>query len=407
MKVLAVSAGHAIPRRSPVGKTWSGQSKAAWELSVATAELVDLELAIMSDHDEVLTADSLKVRYVTCFNHLDPVKRIVPRISFNQFFDSRIPELIRGGDFDLVHIHGVLPPLAVLRVAQACQRKKIPYVISSHGFNEVARYAKVHNFGAVKTALAALAIDFPFRRIVKGATAIFALSDRESDVLLQLDVTADRIHVVTNGVSEFYLEPAPDAELSKARESFSIDEDKPTLLYIGAVEGYKGLDVFIRSLHQIKQPYQAIVVGKLKSESEGVEQLRKAGFAGDDSPDVTFTGPVTEEELRALLNLADLFVYPTLADTLPLVVLEAMAAGLPIVSSDLSGIPFMVSPEEGILVPPGDDVAVGQAVATLLSDPSRRRQMGASARLKVLRDFRWSVAAKNAVAAYEAILKSQ
>ena len=93
----------------------------------------------------------------------------------------------------------------------------IPYVISTHGFNELSRYAAINGFGRLKSALVDVAITRPFRRIVAGAAGIFALSDREVDLLASLGVGEERIHVVTNGVNEFYLQPPTSGELAAAR----------------------------------------------------------------------------------------------------------------------------------------------------------------------------------------------
>ena len=83
---------------------------------------------------------------------------------------------------------------------------------------------------------------------------------------------------------------------------------------------------------------------------------------------------------------ADVFCLPTLADSLALVLAEAGIAGLPLVSTDVGAISELVRPEEtGLLVPPGDDVALATALDRLVSDPALRRSLGANAQ-RVVRD---------------------
>ena len=180
----------------------------------------------------------------------------------------------------------------------------------------------------------------------------------------------------------------------------------PILLFMGSLHRYKGVDVFLKSLRAVRGPFQAVVAGKFKDESERSSLLSDARLGDELASSVVFTGGVSNEELRALYHLADLFVYPTLADSLPLVVLEAMACGLPVVSTTVGGIPFAVRPEAGVLVPPGDVTAVSMAVNDLLADPSRRRAMGATARARVIETFRWSAAAGLAVDGYRAVLEA-
>jgi glycosyltransferase involved in cell wall biosynthesis len=250
------------------------------------------------------------------------------------------------------------------------------------------------------------AIEEPFRRVIRGADAIFALSDREQGLLGGLGVPADRVHVVTNGVNEFYLKKPVLEELDAARRKFGLST-KPILLFMGSLHGYKGLDVFLRSLGGITEPFQAVVAGQFKHEQERTKVLRESGLPDAMAESVIFTNAVSNEELRALYSLSSLFVYPTKGDTLPLVVLEAMACGLPVVSTSIGGLPFMVGPAEGVLVGPGDAAAVARAVDSLLKDPIRRGEMGRSAHAKVLSRFRWDAAAQKAFDGYERVLHSR
>jgi glycosyltransferase involved in cell wall biosynthesis len=175
---------------------------------------------------------------------------------------------------------------------------------------------------------------------------------------------------------------------------------------MGSLHSYKGVGVFLRSLAGIRGPFRAVVAGKFKDEGEKAGLLDESRLGARLASRVVFTGGVSDGELRALYHLADLFVYPTMGDTLPLVVLEAMACGLPVVSTTVGGIPFAVPPEAGILVPPGDAEAVGEAVNALLADPGRRRAMGRMARARVDEAFRWSAAAERALSGYRSVLGS-
>ena len=131
---------------------------------------------------------------------------------------------------------------------------------------------------------------------------------------------------------------------------------------------------------------------------------RKAGVAVGTVSRVVNNRPDVNEELRALYRSADVFVYPTAGDTLPLVVLEAMASRCPVVSTTVGGIPFEVTPECGALVPPDDAAAVARAVNAMLADPAARQAMGRAGRARVEQVFRWNHAAQAAVAGYQHLL---
>jgi glycosyltransferase involved in cell wall biosynthesis len=109
---------------------------------------------------------------------------------------------------------------------------------------------------------------------------------------------------------------------------------------------------------------------------------------------VTLDGRRTRDEVIELLANADLLVAPSVPTSggkregIPVVLMEAMSCGLPVVASRLSGIPELVEDGvSGILVAPGDPSAVASAIRRLADDPALRARMGAAARARVIRDF--------------------
>ena len=126
---------------------------------------------------------------------------------------------------------------------------------------------------------------------------------------------------------------------------------------------------------------------------------------------VHFPGPVAHDALPDLFRAADLFVLPAVhdrqgnVDGLPNVILEAMASGLPVVASAISGIPLAVEEEStGLLVEEGDGPALAAAISRLTGDPARARAMGEGGRSKVEREMTWDAVAARYRAAYGEIL---
>ena len=397
MRVLAAIVG------TPLRKV-SGATNAGRQLSEATAELIDLELAIMWDEDRVERAGGMTTHYVRSTDLLGPLGKRLPRSIRTPLFQSGIPGLVARGGYDLVHIHNLIPTFAALRIARAARRAGIPYVITTHGFVEIVQYARINGFGAVKSALIDMVLTRPFRRIVAGATRIFMLSDREAPLLEALGVAEQRREVVTNGVGEYHLDAPTAAELDAARSRWLLADRGPVLLFMGSLHAYKGVGTFLAALGAIDRPVTAVVAGRFNDPDQPRRLLDEAGVPAHLRESVVFTGGVTDAELRALHHLADLFVYPTAGDTLPLVVLEAMASGTPVVSTEVGGIPFEVTPDVGVLVQPGDPAGVARAVSSLLADPDALQRMGTAARRRVEQVFRWSLAAQAAVVGYERAL---
>jgi glycosyltransferase involved in cell wall biosynthesis len=80
------------------------------------------------------------------------------------------------------------------------------------------------------------------------------------------------------------------------------------------------------------------------------------------------------------MNSLDVFVLPSLAEGTPNGIIEAMAHGIPVIATNVGGIPDIIDADSGILIPPGDAAALADAMATLANDPKRRNEMGAAAR---------------------------
>jgi colanic acid/amylovoran biosynthesis glycosyltransferase len=155
------------------------------------------------------------------------------------------------------------------------------------------------------------------------------------------------------------------------------------LLAVGRLVEKKGFGVLLDALDSLDDATLTIVGG---GPLEG--ELRAAA----DPARVTFTGPLAPAAVRAELERADLLVVPSVIaadgdrDSMPVVAKEAMAMEIPVVASDLAGLPELVGPEAGRLVAPGDAVALASAIAELLALPGERRAaMGRAGRAHVER----------------------
>lgn len=107
----------------------------------------------------------------------------------------------------------------------------------------------------------------------------------------------------------------------------------------------------------------------------------------EPEPWIRSSAPATSELVRETLSALDFFLYPTLADTAPLAVLEAMACGLPVVGFRVGGLPDFITEEEGFLVPANDTPALIAAARRVATDAELRNRLGASARQRVVRHF--------------------
>jgi alpha-maltose-1-phosphate synthase len=218
-----------------------------------------------------------------------------------------------------------------------------------------------------------------------------------------MGVPSSRLSVVPNGVDPFFLEALADDERTGLVARFALPTDRPSLLFVGNHTANKGLDVLLSALTLMREKCIAVIAGAIRSKEENLRLLASCGLAADD-PRFKFTDFLTKEELRALYHSVDAFVFPSKADTLPLVILEAMGSSLPVVASNVGGIPFEVTNETGLLVPPGDASRLAAALDRICGSAQMRREMGRRGRQRVLEHFNWNTSADAAVAIYREML---
>ncbi|MFQ5973218.1 MAG: glycosyltransferase family 4 protein [Alphaproteobacteria bacterium] len=207
-----------------------------------------------------------------------------------------------------------------------------------------------------------------------------------AEVMRFLGVPRERIVEIPNAVDIEYI----DARLAAARAQ-APPAAAPTLrlLYVGRLTANKGVDVLCRALRHRPLPSGAEVV----LVGTGPEASRLSALA--EGLPVRFVGGVSEETLFAWYAHADAFVFPTRYEGMPTVVLEAMAAGLPIIATDIGAVPTMVSAENGWLTPAGDAAGLATALRALAeAGEARRRALGNASRRIVERRYTWAVVAR-------------
>jgi glycosyltransferase involved in cell wall biosynthesis len=177
-----------------------------------------------------------------------------------------------------------------------------------------------------------------------------------------------RLHVVENGVPAVGLEP----NVTAAKQ--------PVVLFVGSLCGAKGVQELVRAFAKLVPHARLVCVGP-ESEPGYLAFLQSlaAGLGVGDR--VSFPGPASPEVVRAWLNRATMFVLPSHIEGMPLVLLEAMAAGLPVVATPVGAVPSVVEQDRfGYLVPVGDVDALAAALGRLLADEGLRQRFGQTAR---------------------------
>ena len=218
-------------------------------------------------------------------------------------------------------------------------------------------------------------------------------STRE-DLVKLLGLDSQRIDVVPLGLGTVQRD-GPLSE-QETRERFGLGERR-VLLSLSAKRPHKNLAALIGALAKIgpeRRPLLVLPGYPTAHEEELRVRAEQAGVAGD----VRFLGWVANAETEGLWSVAEAFVFPSLYEGFGLPVLEAMARGVPVASSNASSLPE-VAGEAALLFDPGDEDAIAEAVVRLLEDRALRERLVALGRERV-RKFTWERTASLTLASY-------
>lgn len=239
---------------------------------------------------------------------------------------------------------------------------------------------------------------FRLREKLRHARFVVCISDYARSQLMVLSEPAvwDRFHVVHCGIP---LEQFTRSGDGAARQA------EPTILYLGRMVPEKGQAILLQAvalLAKRSQSVKVILAGDGPSRP-GLERIaEQLGIASRSS----FPGVVGQEQIQALYASAAIFCLPSFAEGVPCVLMEAMAMGLPVVSTRIAGIPELIDDgHTGLLVAPGRPDELADALQLLLNDPSLCSQMGSSGRQKVIGEFTTEKSAEQLYALFERELR--
>ena len=285
---------------------------------------------------------------------------------------ARTARLVRRGGHDVVHLHEPMIPAVSLTALLAAPGARVG---TFHMYASGPRWYRP--FGPLcRAALARL-------------DARIAVSDAARRHVARTCPGA--YEIIPNGVHPPAAPPAP-------REG-----DAPRIVFVGRGDRRKGLPVLLEAFGRLADGVRLDVVG--------VPARRGAALAAALPPGaarrVTFHGRVPDERRDTLLAGADVLCAPALGgESFGLVLAEAMAAGVPVVASDVDGYRELVGGLPQALVPPGDPAATARALETLLADPGLRARAGAAGRARAAA-LTWEAVTDRVVAVYERALDAR
>jgi glycosyltransferase involved in cell wall biosynthesis len=225
------------------------------------------------------------------------------------------------------------------------------------------------------------AMTWPIRRLYRGADAYCCISRTIERETIAAGVPAAHVHYLPNPVDLTVFRPASAEDRAATRARLGVDAAAVVAMFAGRLSREKGLIELIEAWCAGMPAGSLLIVAgaEMPGHPWNVAAEARARAAGAPTP-VRFVGGQSQPDLAAWLRIADVHVQPSHFEAFGTSAIEAMASGLPVVASDIGGLPDFVKPDvNGVLVPPRDAPALADALRALLADAPRRARLARGA----------------------------
>ena len=311
------------------------------------------------------------------------IRRFTLRRSGKYRFPPRAyREAVLSEGWDVVHLHGQRV-WSTDYLYRHLKRAKAPLVFTAHGF-------------AQRHPGAPLVSDLYYRvvmpRALRHVQAIVTLTESEREELREFRVDEAKLRLIPNGI-----EPAEFAALPRGfRARHKLPPAAPLLLYVGGLYANKRADRLVELSADVGATL--VVIGRdAQGAQASLEKLARSRGA-----DVRFLGSLPREDVLGAYAECDLFVLASDFEGFGLVLLEAMASGLPFLSTPCGAAPELAATGAGVVAGPG---ALALRAQELLRDPARRKRMGQAGR-EAAQKYSWRAATERHLALYEEVARA-
>ena len=246
--------------------------------------------------------------------------------------------------------------------------------------------------------------------LMRRVRRVIALNDTAKESFISLGkVRVDNIVVVPNGVDTAFFGPDIEAK-ETARKRYGL-EGNLTVLFVGRLAKIKGVESLVGAAEAIVNRFGYkdtlfVLAGSYTyagvDEPVNIEEVLTYIRQHQLDKNIILTGPLPLEELRSLYAACDIFVLPSLAEGDPLVTLEAMASGKPVIGTRVGGIPNQIRDGwNGFLIEPGDEQQLAERIVYLLDNPEERERMALNSRRCAEEEFDWKKVAEKVLLVYQ------
>ena len=364
-------------------------------LSAAGVEAVVLSRATLEERSTRLRASAQALPFVLRRIGAIPTRNLLTRAAYSSYrVECFAADLIRRERIDVIHSHFGWPGGLGGLLARAHTGR--PLVASIRG-NDILAEASINYGGRLKPFY-----DRAIRRLLRSADRTIYFSDWMRQQACRLGARADRCRVIRKGVNLAHFGRAQDQQASRTALGFG---QRPLLLSVAGLVPRKGIAHILEALAGLKDThdFSYVVCGEGPQRDDLIALTRRFGL--EDR--TTFTGRIDRAQMPAYFAACDVFVHAALLEAAGNVLLEAMAAGRPVVCTDAGGpAEYVHHGTTGYVVAVGDVAGLRAYLGRLLDDAALRDRLGAAGQAWALQYADYPRMIKEIVGVYDEVLRT-
>lgn len=284
-------------------------------------------------------------------------------LTFKKNAKKALENLVKREDIDIIHGHYLFPAGAA--AVEVGKKYNIKTYLTAHGSDMFELYKK-KSF-----------MRNPIKKILVNADKVFVVSKALKDEVLATGVKGieNKISLYWNSVD---IDKFKETDEKEFKKSLNLD-DKPIVMFVGNLIKRKNVETLLEAKKYTTEDYALIIVGDGPLSDSLKEKVKNDGIR-----DVIFTG--SRNDVEKIIPSADILVLPSYSESFGLVLIEALACGVPVIGSNVGGIKEIITEDVGLLINPKDELTIADGIDKLLSDKELYSKLKSNARNRAI-DF--------------------
>jgi len=339
-------------------------------------------------HDDFYLRENIFVKHIPSM--FMPLSDSVVTIPVFQKWVEELFDTIRLNKVDLIHVCDYEYLTSIFPIFIKRKYGSIPTVIVNDALIGIGNYS----FNSLLMDLISSTYTYAFGiKVLKSYDKIIFLYSELAEQAKKLGLPEEKIRIIPNGIDvEKIFDIQKQLNAKSIRKKYGITEDEQVILYVGRLVKVKRVEILIKVIKKLlkkKLKVKGLIVG------DGPQRTELEEMAYPMNNHIHFTGYISEEEKFECYNIANMFMLPSVSEGLPTVLLEAASFGLPIIATNIHGIPdIVIHGKTGFLVNRENYDQYAEYAERLIMNQSLTKEMGENAKKHVASNFSWSKVVK-------------